>query len=298
MYDLGSESSCLTTTTISKACATQRTGRAGRVQNGFCYRLYSLDQFEAMNEYAPPEICRVSLAEVCLKVKMLASNVTIEEFLLKAIQSPSKEQIACAINLLKNINALDSHENMTDLGNHLAHMPIDCLLGKAILYALLLRCLDPVLTIVSALSLRDPFLLPIARNSDCVDKMKKEFSENSLSDHKMLYNTYTAWYSHTNQAKFCADNSISNSNMTMIKGVKTVLMRHLKKMGYITEKSESAQNYNNNALNWPVIKACLTAGLYRKHFINLKTIPKFIPKFIVSFFCSKCLQVWIRFLHI
>lgn len=192
MYDLGSESSSLTTTSISRACAKQRMGRAGRVQNGFCYRLYSRVQFEAMNEYVTPEICRVPLADVCLKVKMLATNTTIEAFLMKAIQPPSKEQIACAINLLKNINALDSHETLTDLGSHLAHMPIDCLLGKAILYALFLRCLDPVLTIVSALSLRGPFLLPITCNTDSISKVKIKFSECSSSDHKMIFNTHTA----------------------------------------------------------------------------------------------------------
>lgn len=267
MYDLASESTCLTTTTISQACATQRSGRAGRVQNGFCYRMYPLVQFEAMNAYATPEICRVSLAEVCLKVKMLAINSTIEDFILKAIQSPTKEQISCGIKFLKNINALDSYENMTNLGIHLAHMPIDCALGKAILYALLLRCLDPVLIVVSALSLKDPFLLPTARSGHPIDKIKREFSENSLSDHKMLYNTYTAWYSHTNKAKFCEENSISHSNMILIEGVKTVLMRHLEKNGYITEESRLIQSYNDNALNWPVIKACLTAGLYRKYFV-------------------------------
>lgn len=219
-----------------------------------------------MNEYATPEICRVPLAEVCLKVKLLATKTTIEEFLQKAIDSPSKEQIACAISLLKNINALDSHENMTDLGSHLAHMPIDCLLGKAILYALFLRCLDPVLTIVSALSLRDPFLLPIASNRDGVDKIKREFSENSLSDHKMLYHTYQQWQSATNKDQFCADNSISNNNMKMIEDVRVVLMRHLKKMAYVCEESDAGDHYNDNALNWTIIKACITAGLYREYF--------------------------------
>lgn len=303
MYDLASELTCLTTTSISKACATQRSGRAGRVQNGFCYRLYSFEQFEVMNEYATPEICRTSLADVCLKVKMLTNKTSIEEFLLKAIQPPSKEQITCGINILKNINALDSYENMTDLGNHLAHMPIDCLLGKIILYALFLRCLDPVLTIVSALSLKDPFVLPIAHNDHPKDNIKKEFSENSLSDHKVLYNTYTAWHSHTDKDKFCAENSISNSNMTLIKGVKTVLMRHLKKTGYITEESGITQNYNDNALNWPVIKACLTAGLYRKYFFlfitldfqyNFKIYLKFKIIVFNYIFCSKYVQSWQR----
>lgn len=273
MFDLASESTCLTTTIISQACATQRSGRAGRVQNGFCYRLYPLAEFEAMKEYATPEICHISLAEVCLKVKMLANNSPIEEFIMKAIQPPSRTQITFAINYLKNINALDANENMTILGMHLAHMPIDCALGKAILYGLFLRCLDPVLTIASALSLKDPFLLPTGRSGNPVDKIKREFSEHSLSDHKMVYNTYTTWCSDRNRAKFCAENSISNSIMTLIEGVKTVLMRHLIKTGYITEGYESVQNYNVNALNWPVIKVALQLGFTVSIFLfNFNTI--------------------------
>lgn len=265
-YDLATDSTCLTTTCISKACATQRSGRAGRVQHGFCYRLYTFDEFDAMDEISQPEICRISLTEVCLKAKLLSINSTIEDFLMKAVQPPSKQRITCGINFLKNINALDSNENMTDLGNHLVHMPIDCSLGKTILYAIILKCLDPVLIIVSALSLKDPFLLSAIRSVHPINKIKREFSENSLSDHKMLYNTFTAWYSNTNKARFCTDNSISASNMMMIDGIRSVLMRHLKKTGYIYEETglNKVQKYNDNALNWSLIKACLTAGLYRK----------------------------------
>lgn len=64
MYDVTTQSACLSTISIAKACAKQRCGRAGRVRNGYCYRLYSFADFEEMDEYATPEICRVSLAEV------------------------------------------------------------------------------------------------------------------------------------------------------------------------------------------------------------------------------------------
>lgn len=65
-FDSFSEATCLTMEVISQAYAKQRTGRAGRIQNGFCYRLYSLREYKAMEKYALPEILRVSLTEICL----------------------------------------------------------------------------------------------------------------------------------------------------------------------------------------------------------------------------------------
>lgn len=104
---------------ISKACAKQRAGRAGRIRNGFCYRLYSTEQYEAMDEYTLPEILRVALTEICLHAKVLAGNLSIEEFLLKALQPPPVKNIRQSIKLLQTINALDNKENITHLGIHL-----------------------------------------------------------------------------------------------------------------------------------------------------------------------------------
>lgn len=39
-------------------------------------------------------------------------------------------------------------------------LPVDPKLGKMLIMGAVFRCLDPVLTVVSGLSVRDPFLLP------------------------------------------------------------------------------------------------------------------------------------------
>ena len=41
---------------ISKASAQQRAGRAGRTQNGVCYRLYTEESFKQLPENTPPQI--------------------------------------------------------------------------------------------------------------------------------------------------------------------------------------------------------------------------------------------------
>jgi HrpA-like RNA helicase len=56
---------------ISKASAAQRTGRAGRTGPGECFRLYSENEFNHMNEFAVPEIQRAPLEHVVLDIKAL-----------------------------------------------------------------------------------------------------------------------------------------------------------------------------------------------------------------------------------
>lgn len=118
-YNAFDESTCLAPTDISQACAKQRSGRAGRVRSGFCYRLYSLDDYKAMPKYTVPEILRVSLTEMSINTKMFARDLSIEDYLMKALQPPPVENIRQSIKLLKRIDALDDKENITMLGIHL-----------------------------------------------------------------------------------------------------------------------------------------------------------------------------------
>lgn len=266
-YDSIGATTCLTSTAISKACAKQRAGRAGRIQNGFCYRLYTKEHYESMEMYTLPEILRVPLTEICLNAKMLTANsqFSIEDFLTRALQPPAPNNIRQSVSLLKQIDALDANEDITYLGIHLANMPVDCQLGKCILYAVLLKCLDPVVTIVSALSVKDPFLLPVGEEAKKVIQIKKTFSDNSLSDHYMLLNAFKQWKNAKNKGReFCQANMMCVGNMQMILGVKKLIMGHLQMAGFISEEStmRNSKTLNQNAERWDIIKACLTAGSY------------------------------------
>lgn len=143
---------------------------------------------------------------------------------------------------------------------------VDCQLGKMILYSIMLRCLDPVVTIVSALSVKDPFMLPLGNEGEKITEIKRGFARNSLSDHQMLLNTYDEWSNQkSKQHAFCSDNYISNGNMQMIHGIRRLIMGHLKMAEFVAENT--ARNYrklNENSLNWEIVKACLTAGTYNK----------------------------------
>lgn len=138
---------------ISQACAKQRKGRAGRCRKGICYRLFSSVRYNSMQPYQTPEILRLPLQELCLYTKHLApGNTPIAEFLDRAIEPPSNMVTRNAVQLLKTIDALDPWEDLTELGSHLLDLPVEPRLGKMLLYAVVLKCLDPVLTIVCSLA--------------------------------------------------------------------------------------------------------------------------------------------------
>ena len=63
-----SQMSSLQEVFISKASGKQRAGRAGRVQAGYCFRMYTRRKWDALRDYTVPEILRVPLEELCLHI--------------------------------------------------------------------------------------------------------------------------------------------------------------------------------------------------------------------------------------
>lgn len=66
-----------------------------------------------------------------------------------------------APQLLGCLRALDEREHLTPLGFHLARLPMDPQTGKMLLMAAIFSCLDPVLTVASCLSFKEPFVIPL-----------------------------------------------------------------------------------------------------------------------------------------
>ena len=86
-FDPESNISSLQEVFISRASGKQRSGRAGRVRPGHCWKLYSKEFFEssAICNYPVPEICRIPLEDVVLQVLLMKLGVP-EVFLGKCLQ--------------------------------------------------------------------------------------------------------------------------------------------------------------------------------------------------------------------
>ncbi|XP_059608284.1 3'-5' RNA helicase YTHDC2-like [Phlebotomus argentipes] len=256
----------LETTWVSQACAQQRAGRAGRVRKGICYRLYSMARYAIMDKFTIPELLRVPLTEICLSAKLIAPQSAIGDYLEKALQPPAAMSVRRSVALLKTMGALNEEETITDLGMHLADLPIDAHLGKMVIFGILMKSLDPILTIVAALSVRDPFVLPTgAYDRARVTVVRENFAEQSFSDHMILIRIYQKWLDTpvNKRRQFCEQNFLSMGAMQTICGVRSQILGHLRATGLIKSKGKgSIHDVNQNARHWAVVKACLVAGLY------------------------------------
>lgn len=98
-------------------------------------------------------------------------------------------QILCVY--AKTIDAMDPWEDLTELGYHLADLPVEPHLGKMVLCAVVLKCLDPILTITCMLSYREPFVLPAqASQKRAAMLCRRCFAANTFSDHMALLRAF------------------------------------------------------------------------------------------------------------
>ncbi|XP_046399834.1 3'-5' RNA helicase YTHDC2-like isoform X2 [Ischnura elegans] len=267
-FDALSGINTLHTSWASKACCQQRRGRAGRTRRGYCYHIFSRIRYQAMQPYQTPEILRVPLQELCLNAKLLApSNIAIADFLAKAIEPPPFLVTRHSVQMLKMMDALDSWEDLTELGHHLPDLPLEPHLGKMLLYSIVLKCLDPVLTIVTCMAHRDPFILPsLPSQKRASDSSRKKLAAGSYSDHMALLRAFQVWQQARSLGRdqvFCEKNLISSSTMEMVVALRSRLLGQLRASGFVRARGGGdIRDLNTNSEQWAVVKAALCAGLY------------------------------------
>ncbi|XP_040069338.2 3'-5' RNA helicase YTHDC2 isoform X2 [Ixodes scapularis] len=253
---------------VSRASALQRKGRAGRTRPGVCFHLFSRQRFLGLAPFQQPELLRLPLQELCLQAKLLvAPNVPIADFLARAPNPPAFMVTRTAVSLLKAIDALDPSEQLTEMGLHLLDLPIDPQLGKMVLYSVVLKCLDPVLTIVCCLSVKDPFVLPThpgQRRSAYLARRK--LAADTYSDHMALLRAFQGWQRarcENVERYFCERHCISGSTMATILAVRGQLLGQLRASGFVRARgSGDIKDLNAHSDNWAVVKAALCAGSY------------------------------------
>ena len=143
----------------SRAACKQRRGRAGRVQAGKCYKLYTRNaEMSKMAERPEPEIRRVPLEQLCLSVRAMGIK-DVGSFLASALTPPESMAVDGAMDLLGRMGALDG-DDLTALGRHLSMIPADLRCGKLMVYGAMFGCLDPCVSIAAILTVKSPFVSP------------------------------------------------------------------------------------------------------------------------------------------
>ena len=190
MFDPSRNFATLQPEWISKANAKQRAGRAGRIRPGHVFKLYSKAREEILQEFMTPEMKRSRLENVILKILVLGYD-DVDGFLAQLLDPPSRESVALSNQALRDIGALDKDDSLTDLGHTLGQLPLDPQLGKMMVLAAALSCLDPVLSVVTALENKSPFCLTSrAREAaQAVDQLAAD----TASDHLAVANAVACW---------------------------------------------------------------------------------------------------------
>ncbi|OWU85367.1 ATP-dependent helicase [Oceanicola sp. 22II-s10i] len=128
-FDPGSGMARLVTERVTRAEADQRRGRAGRVAEGVCYRLWTKGEEGALAAYPPAGIEVEDLAPLALDLALWGAEPEAMPFLTQ----PNPGVMAEARALLTMLGALDGAGLITAHGRQLATMPLHPRLGHMVL---------------------------------------------------------------------------------------------------------------------------------------------------------------------
>lgn len=141
-YDPTRDMDSLLIRPISRASATQRSGRAGRTGPGRSYRLWSASEEEHREEFSLPESLTLDLAPSLL---LLASMGYCNKRPFPWLDVPSRESVTRANEQLMTLGAVDNSGKLTKIGEQIAQLPLPPRLARLVLAGDHLDCLPEVL---------------------------------------------------------------------------------------------------------------------------------------------------------
>ncbi|RMZ95877.1 ATP-dependent RNA helicase TDRD9 [Brachionus plicatilis] len=185
----------------------QRRGRAGRVSEGFCYRLVPQSFLSTFGQFSVPAILREPLHRVILNVKRLERKEEPKQILAMAIQPPKLLDIERTVLLLKECGALSLRKNsafdgdLTYAGRIMANLPIDVRLSKLILLGHAFGKLRETIIIAAGLSTKTFFTCFYKSHLESF-KAKWTWSDEWMCDCITLLNAYNLYESQVRNRTF------------------------------------------------------------------------------------------------
>lgn len=213
---------------VSKASCNQRRGRAGRTQEGVCYRLYTRKDFETRVMYTTEEIYRTDLSEVVMRMAELG----IYDFAnFDFISPPGKKGIIGAVDTLNMLGALEPDNSLSKIGQMMCLFPLSPRQSRMIVEAVLYypESIEDVLIAAGFLSARSPFLFPDGQELEA--RKAHAVFRDPLGDFVSFLKVYRQYMQAENQKRFCERFYLDERIMAEIANIKEQLELIVSDMG-------------------------------------------------------------------
>ena len=225
---------------VSKASCNQRKGRAGRTQEGTCYRLYGRKDFELRPMYTTEEIYRTDLSEVVLRMAELGIT-DFEQF--DFISPPNREGLRGAIETLNMLKALNEDHTLSSIGKLMVEFPLLPRQSRIIVEAILHYpdVIEDVLIAAAFLSAQSPFVLPPG------EEMDARAAHHAFRDPKGDFVSYLrilrSYLQSTKPESFCKKNYLDERVMAEIANIKVQLEQIVSDLGIPVLSGGSMDDY-------------------------------------------------------
>ncbi|RZA11337.1 MAG: ATP-dependent RNA helicase, partial [Proteobacteria bacterium] len=115
---------------VSQASCIQRSGRAGRVASGVCYRLFSESDFHARSKFGEAEIQRIDLCQIILELQSIYPDEPWGWESLEWLERPKSTIVEQNVQLLKSLGAVTADGTLTPEGKRMAGLALHPRLSK------------------------------------------------------------------------------------------------------------------------------------------------------------------------
>ncbi|KAL2039777.1 hypothetical protein N7G274_007636 [Stereocaulon virgatum] len=223
VYNARTGMESLVVTPCSRASANQRSGRAGRVAPGKCFRLYTKFAFHnELDDSTMPEIQRTNLNSVVLLLKSLGINDLME---FDFMDAPPAETLIRALENLYALGALNDKGALTKLGRQMAEFPTDPMLARSILAADKHGCVEEVLSIIAMLGESSSLFYRPKDKKILADSARARFTIKEGGDHFSLLNIWNQWVDSDFSYVWARENFLQQRSLTRARDVRDQLAK-------------------------------------------------------------------------
>lgn len=244
----------------SQASAKQRAGRAGRLQAGQCYRLYTKDFLSNhMPKSTPPEILRTNLSSFILTLKALGVDNILG---FDVMDLPGVDALSHGLESLYALGAIDDDTKLTELGMDMSSFPTEPRVSRMLLESLREECSKEVAGMASALQAKSLFLT-IRGGSDRRQQLQLDFNNavsefaDSSGDHVTFVNVISQQDDRQMDREECNEKFLDYVALKRVTEIRNQLLGHLRRFGRVRSLGMATIEERRKA-----ILKCLTAGFF------------------------------------